>query len=227
MHERPATLNDVAAKAGVSTATVSRCLNSPDKVSKITRDRVLHAVNILGYAPNYAAQAMAAGRTHTIGAVIPTMTNAIFAEGLDAFQKTLGAQGYTLLVATSNYDPKQEEAQIRTLVARGAEALLLIGHARADHVRRFLHTRNMPVVTAWAHDPNGKTPAVGFDNAQAMEHVVDHLYALGHRRLAMITAPKAGNDRVQDRVRGIYRAAQRLGLDAEDIPHETAPYDMD
>ena len=82
----PSTLLDVAAAAGVSTATVSRCLNFPDQVADLTRERVMTAVTDLGYSPNFGARAMAARRTNTIGAIIPTMENAIFARGLQAFQ---------------------------------------------------------------------------------------------------------------------------------------------
>ena len=80
------TLDDVARAAGVSTATVSRCLNEKQKVSQTTLARVMRAVEDLGYTPNFNARAMAARRTHTIGAIIPTMENAIFARGLQAFQ---------------------------------------------------------------------------------------------------------------------------------------------
>ncbi|MDH5453427.1 MAG: LacI family transcriptional regulator, partial [Paracoccaceae bacterium] len=75
------TLHDVAARSGVSTATVSRALNFPDQVSKPTRDRIMSAVRDLGYSPNFGARAMASRRTNTIGAIIPTMENAIFARG--------------------------------------------------------------------------------------------------------------------------------------------------
>ena len=77
-HSTP-TLEDVAKVAGVSTATVSRCLNSPDRVVERTRRRVMNAVDALGYTPNFGARVMAAKRTFTIGAIIPTMENAIFA----------------------------------------------------------------------------------------------------------------------------------------------------
>src|SRR6056297_2433439 len=83
------TLHDVAAAAGVSTATVSRCLNFPDKVAPATRERIDQAIAQLGYTPNFGAKVMAARRTHTIGAIIPTMENAIFARGLQAFQEEL------------------------------------------------------------------------------------------------------------------------------------------
>lgn len=81
------TLDDVARAAGVSTATVSRCLNSPERVVEQTRKRVMSAVEALGYTPNFGARVMAAKRTFTIGAIIPTMENAIFARGLQAFQE--------------------------------------------------------------------------------------------------------------------------------------------
>jgi hypothetical protein len=81
------TLDDVAKAADVSTATVSRCLNLPERVAKTTLDRVLKAVKDLGYTPNFGARVMAARRTFTIGAIIPTMENAIFARGLQAFQE--------------------------------------------------------------------------------------------------------------------------------------------
>ena len=89
-YKRPTpTLIDVATEAGVSTATVSRCLNFPDQVAERTRSRVMSAVEALGYSPNFGARAMAAKRTMTIGAIIPTMENAIFARGLQAFQEEL------------------------------------------------------------------------------------------------------------------------------------------
>ena len=154
---RTPTLEDVAKRAGVSTATVSRCLNSPDKVIEDTRKRVMQAVDDLGYAPNFSAQALAAKRTRTIGAIIPTMENAIFAEGIQAFQEVLQYAGYTLLIASTGYDPTVEADVVRSLVARGAEGLLLIGFDRDPGIEAFLATQNVPVVVAWAHDPAPRT----------------------------------------------------------------------
>ena len=80
------TLTDVAKKAGVSTATVSRCLNTPDRVAERARDKIEEAIATLGYTPNFGARVMASKRTYTIGAIIPTMENAIFARGLLHFR---------------------------------------------------------------------------------------------------------------------------------------------
>ncbi len=88
-------LEDVAALAGVSTASISRCINSPQKVAAPTRKRIQQAIETLGYVPHFGGRALARNRTNTIGAIIPTMDNAMFASGLQAFQETLSAAGVT------------------------------------------------------------------------------------------------------------------------------------
>jgi LacI family transcriptional regulator len=138
------TLHDVARRAGVSTATVSRCLNLPDCVRPQTRARVKAAVAELGYTPHFGGRALVSNRTNTVGAVIPTMENAIFARGLQAMQDEFSAGGVTLLVATSYYDAEREAEQIRALLARGVDGLVLIGKARPDSTYQMLQARNIP-----------------------------------------------------------------------------------
>lgn len=211
------TLEDVAKHAQVSTATVSRCLNSPDQVVERTRKRVMDAVQELGYAPNFSARALAAKRTKTIGAVIPTMDNAIFARGLQAFQEEIGNQGYTLLVASSFYQDDLEEEQIRTLIARGADALLLIGYRRSDTIRKFLETRNVPTVVTWAYDKNEDDLSVGFSNVESMATLVRRAINIGHRRMGMISAWTESNDRALGRKHGVLSAASEAGIDASSV----------
>jgi len=217
-------LEDVAATAGVSTATVSRCLNTPDRVSEATRERVMAAVRSLGYAPNFGARALAARRTNTFGAVIPTMENAIFARGLQAFQEELEKHGITLLVASSSYSPQLEQDQLHTLVARGADALLLIGHDRTPDSYTFLEKRKIPYVVAWAHDPTQTRASIGFDNKKAMQALAREVLALGHRDLALISAPRAENDRARARADGVLAAMQAAGLDPETLTIIETPY---
>lgn len=218
------TLEDVAKRAGVSTATVSRCLNSPDKVVAKTREKVMKTVRELGYAPNFSARALAARRTQTIGAVIPTMENAIFAQGLQAFQERLGEDGFMLLVASSSYDRDIEEAQIRALVARGADGILLIGHDRDPAVYQFLRTQNVPVLIAWAYSP--ERLSIGFDNRAAMEALASHAIELGHSRIGVITAPTEGNDRARGRIEGIRAAVSAAGMNPEDLAIEETEYSV-
>lgn len=211
------TLQDVAKAAGVSTATVSRCLNSPDRVVEQTRKKVMAAVDALGYAPNFAARVMAAKRSNTIGAIIPTMENAIFARGLQAFQEELFSQGYTLIVASSAYQADIEKEQIRTLVSRGADGLLLIGHDRDPSLYDFMENQNVPALVAWTYDEHGARPSVGFDNRKAMTALTKEILRLGHRRIAVISGLTEGNDRARQRIEGIKDALC-------DTNHDTASF---
>jgi LacI family transcriptional regulator len=221
------TLHDVAAAASVSTATVSRCLNFPDQVAERTRENVVRAINDLGYSPNFGAKAMAARRTNTIGAIIPTMENAIFARGLQAFQEELRLHGFTMLIASTSYRPDIEEEQIRSLVARGADALLLIGHKRDPEIYRFLETQGVPALVTWAFEPNANRPSVGFDNAAAIYQMAVEVIKLGHRELALISAETAINDRALARHSGIQAAMRDAGLDPDALCFVETAYSIE
>ena len=221
------TLYDVAAKSGVSTATVSRCLNFPDQVAEKTRKKVMSVVADLGYSPNFGARAMASKRTNTIGAIIPTMENAIFARGLEAFQQELLASGFTLLVASTGYESNVEEEQIRALVARGADALFLIGHERAPAIYKFLEAQDIPFVVTWAFDPRETCPSIGFNNRKCMAALARRVMELGHRRLALISADVTMNDRARERLHGIHDAMADFGLKPGDLPIVDTSYSIE
>ena len=221
------TLEDVATLAEVSTATVSRAINSPGKVAPDTRRRVNEAVAKLGYSPNFGARAMAVRRTMTIGAIIPTMENAIFARGLQAFQDELRTHGYTMLIASSAYRADTEEEQIRSLVARGADALLLIGHHRNPDIYKFLDAQNVPVLVTWAYDPDADRPSIGFDNKAAMQDMAAEVIKMGHRNLALISAETASNDRASARHAGILSAMHEAGLQPDDLHYVETTYGIE
>ncbi len=221
------TLQDVAARAGVSTATVSRAINFPDQVALGTRSKVDAAIAELGYSPNFGARAMAARRTNTIGAIIPTMENAIFARGLQAFQEELRSHGFTMLVASTAYQPTTEEEQIRSLVARGADALLLIGYRRDPAIYDFLDAQGVPVLLTWAFDPEAERPSVGFNNSAAMQAMAEKVIEMGHRRLALISAETAQNDRASGRRDGIKRAMTAAGLNSDALCFVETKYGID
>lgn len=211
------TLEDVARAAGVSTATVSRCLNTAERVSDKLREKVMTAVDDLGYTPNFGARAMAAKRTFTIGAIIPTMENAIFAKGLQAFQEQLHERGYTLLVSSTGYRPNVEAEQIKTLIARGADGILLIGYARDQSIYDFLHRRGVPTLIAWASRLEHAVPSIGFDNRASMRALATDVLALGHRTIGVISAKVAQNDRAAGRIKGVKDAMVAMGLNPDDM----------
>lgn len=176
------------------------------------------AIDELGYAPNFGARALAAKRTNTIGAVVPTLENTFFARGIQAFQEALVQHGLTLLIASSSYRDDLEADQIRTLVARGADALLLIGYHRSREIYDFLERRRVPVLVAWSYEKDAPQPTVGFNNAAAMASLTREIIRFGHRKLAVISAPTAANDRARCRVDGVRSAATIAGIEAASIP---------
>ena len=220
----PPTLEDVARLAGVSTATISRAVNDPNVVAKKTLAKIEAAINALGYTPNSGGRMLASARSNTVGAIIPTMANAIFANGLQAFQEALSEAGVTLLVASTGYDPQTELTQIRNLMAHGAGGLLLIGAERPDDTNRFLAIRNIPHVLGWCYGDDAEKLYVGFDNKAAAFDATMQVLRMGHRRIAMISGILAGNDRAQARHDGVLTAIAQFGQGAALVGSAEAAY---
>lgn len=220
------TIEDVARLAGVSTATVSRSLNSPARVREATRQAVEAAVKELGYTPNFGGQALASNRTNTVGAIIPTMENAIFARAIQALQETLAARNVTLLVATSQYSPAREEDQIRTLLARGVDGVVLIGSERPASAYELLDTRGVPFVILWSAPANTPHVTIGFDNASAAAGVALRVVEMGHRRIAVISGITRDNDRAQARVAGIVAVLENAGIPIRPAHLIECPYSL-
>lgn len=217
-------IEDVAQRAGVSTATVSRCLNNPNSVRHRTRVLVEQAIDELGYTPHFGARALALNKTGTIGAVIPTMENAIFARGLQAVQERLSESGITLLLACSSYDPDQEARQLRALVQRGVDGVLLIGGSRPDSTYGILKNRPVPAVLVWCHESPTEHVCVGFDNRAAAREITNLVLNHGHRSVAMIAGITAWNDRAAERVRGVRDALEGAGLSLDESSLIEAEY---
>ncbi len=200
--DSPPRLEDVATLAGVSAATVSRFLNSPDRVSGAKADRIESAINATGYVPNSIGRALASHQTNIIGALIPTLSNAMFASGLQAFQETLAAENLALILATTNYDRDEEARQVRNLVSQGASSLLLIGKARHPDTIKFLNKRDVPYVLSWCFDRNDDAVYVGFDNFAAAQNAARQVLALGHKKIGLICGHSENNDRAYERKEG-------------------------
>lgn len=226
MGERP-TLQDVAHAARVSTATVSRVLNTPAQVRGETRARVEAAIAKLGYLPHFGGRALALNRTGTVGVVIPTMANAIFARGLQALQEALTEAGLNLLIATSGYDVARETEQIRALLGRSVDGIALIGEARPGESYELLTAHGTPFVILWSWRADSPYTCVGFDNRAAARAMAEHVIAAGHRRIAMISGRMEWNDRAKLRLEGMLDALRAHGMALETGNLIETPYGLD
>ena len=209
---RTATQLDVANLAKVSTATVSRVLNHSSAISPNVKARVLTAIDELGYIRDAGARALAMQRSGTLGAIIPTLNNAIFAEGINAFERTAQELGYTLILSVSQQNLDHEHDLVIKMIERGVDGLLLVGNRHNDAVYRRLDQTGVRYVCTWAHDAKSLSANVGFDNRQAMHAVVDHLFGLGHRQIAMLAGQSLDNDRAMDRITGVRERLESKGL---------------
>lgn len=204
------TIEEVARLAGVSTATVSRVLSKPEVVRDQTREQVMTAITQLDYQPDAAARALASGRTHTVGCVIPTLDHAIFARSTQAMQTTLAQAGYQLLVASHEYDPVTEFELVRALQQRGVDSLVLVGTDHAPRLWKALSDWRKPTLLTWSCDP--RLPSLGFDNEGAARLAATHLLKLGHRCIGVISGLTAHNDRARSRIDGVRKSLTQAGL---------------
>lgn len=220
-------IRDVAERAAVSIATVSRALNNPASVRADLRTRIDAAAEELGYIPDAAARALSSRRTRTIGAVIPTVDNAMFARGIEALQRYLSLKGYLLLLATSGYDPDIEHRQAQNMLARGVDGLILRGDIHTEGLRRLLATQRIPFVNVGVYHPDRPYACVGADNEAAAHRACQHLIGLGHRCIGMVAALAQNNDRASARVQGVRRALAEAGLALEPRWTVQVPYHLD
>lgn len=211
----PCSLADVARAAGVSTGTVSRVLSRPEMISAATRERVMAAVDRLGYVANGAARALAARRTRTIGALVPRLGGSSFPTMVQALESAAAEAGYTLLLSAPEHARAQDPAHLRSLVERGVDAVALLGTEHSRHVFTMLAAHRLPFVMLWATQSD-EGPCIGFDEAQAAELVVQHLAQLGHHRIAFIGGRTADNERARRRYAGALAAIARHGLTLRD-----------
>ena len=194
-------VSDVAKRAGVSIATVSRAFNLPDIVRADVRKHVLEVARKMGYSPNPAAKALRLQKTHIVGAVIPTLDYAIFARMIDSFQDSLATFDYMTIVLTTGFDNAVIFEKVKLLVDRGAEALLIVGAVEDPALRKYLKATSLPVITTYSFLPGEIVPSIGFDNYAATKSAMDYLIALGHKQFAMISSSPKGNDRQRARIK--------------------------
>ena len=203
------TLDAVAARAGVSAITVSRVLRLPALVAPATRARVEAAMAELGYVPNLVAGALASARTRSIGVLVPTIANAIFADTVQGLSDRLEPLGFAVVLAQSRYDEAREDRMLAALLSRRPDALIMVGSPATAHGARLLRGARIPVVETWDLPTDPIDAVAGFDNDAAGAAVARHLVNMGRRRLAFI----GGNDpRATRRWSGFRNAAVEAGL---------------
>lgn len=185
--ERPRMV-DVAREAGVALATVSRALNSPQLVSEKTRERVEAAVQRLGFVPDLTAGALASSRSRIVGALVPTLSNAWFADTMDGLAAALAPAGFQLMLSQSLYQSGAELQLLQAFLGRRVDALVLTGSTREKALRERLRQLSLPIVETWDLPAQPLDMAVGFSHTQVGQTVAQHLRDRGRRQVGFVGA---------------------------------------
>lgn len=206
---KPATIRDVAERADVSVASVSRVLNGAGPVTEATRLRVLEAVEALQYVPHSGARSLSTNRTNTIGVILPDLYGEYFSELIRGMDLAARTQGYHLIVSSSHDNADEASAAIRSMRGRVDGMIVLSPHVGAANLASGLAGRTPILLMNGGADV--ERPSIVIDNHGGAVAAVEHLVALGRTRIAHIAGP-AGNLDAEARMAGYMEAMARAGL---------------
>jgi LacI family transcriptional regulator len=205
-----ATIRDVARRAEVSVASVSRALNGLDNVRAETRERVIKAAAELGYVPHAGARSLSLARAQAIGVVLPDLHGEFFSECVRGMDREASRRGYLLLLSNMHDDGDQAAVALRAMRGRVDGLLVMAPHIAPETLEQALPLA-LPSVMINSHREMPGRPALRFDNRSGAEAMVDHLHANGYRHIVHIAGPE-GNVDAQERADGYRSACARLGL---------------
>jgi LacI family transcriptional regulator len=212
----PVTLREVAAQAGVHPATASRALNPETRllVREETARRVLEAAETLGYHPNPVARSLRTRRSHTVGVIIPDLTNPLFPPIVRGLEDRLAAAGYVALIGNTDGDGERERLVFDQMRARHVDGMVLATAHLSDPLLADASGAGLPVVLVNRTAADHSLPAVSVDNERGIRMAVAHLIGQGHRRIAHIAGPQEVSTGLY-RYRGFVAAMQAHGLTAD------------
>lgn len=214
-----ATMKDVALQANVSTATVSRALMNPEKVSQATRNRVEQAALEVGYLPQMQGRNMKRNESRTILVIVPDICDPFFSEVIRGIEVTAAAQGYLVLIGDCAHQNQQEKTFIDLIITKQIDGMLLLG-SRLPFDASIEEQRNLPpIVMANEFAPELGLPTVHIDNLTAAFDAVNYLHELGHQRIGCIAGPEE-MPLCHYRLQGYVQALRRSGITVD--PHYIA-----
>ena len=205
------TINDVARLAGVSKGTVSKHLNGGRHVSVANKLKIAAAINELGFEPNRIAQGLSLKRSHTIGLIVANIGNPYYAELIRGAEDVASTLGYTLLLASTDGEPKRESSIVKAMRQRQVDGVIFASVRLADREVMALVRDGMNVVLASRHLPDADVDMVLVDSELGATMAVEHLIKHGHNRIAYVGGP-VSIAQFQERTRGWRKALEAAGL---------------
>ncbi len=187
---RPATIKDVAEKAGVSITTVSHVVNNTRFVEKATSIRVLQAIEDLGYRPSMTARNLKTNRTETIGIIVPDMVNPLVGLTFQGIEEVFRPLNYNLILCNTNMIYEREEYYLDTLLRQQVEGILSIGISKRWDAFSEVDALQIPIVFATRTFKGSSYPYVGSDKISGVKLGTEHLISCGHRKIGILAGPQ-------------------------------------
>lgn len=203
-------IKDVARLAGVSTATVSRTLAEPDKVSEATRQKVQRAIERSGYVRNELARRFRMQSTQTILVLLPDIGNPFYSLVIQGLEEVAHKHGYRLLLGDTQNHPEREHEYLQSVMQRQVDGVISLLHTLPS-VLEFQDGKPVPLVMVCEYQRDAAVSSIGIDNIAAAALATRHLLDLGHRHIAFINGP-AHTPLSKDRLRGYREALKAAGL---------------
>jgi LacI family transcriptional regulator, repressor for deo operon, udp, cdd, tsx, nupC, and nupG len=210
------TIIDVARRASVSTATVSRVLSQTGIVSESTRERVMRAVTELAYQPNQAARSLRTLRASKLLLTVPDISNPFFASVIRGAEETARVADYSIVIGDTRHDPALENQYAAMLHRREVDGLIFLGHRLPESVAQLISSSAelAPIVNGCEYSPGLGVSSVHIDNAAAAADAMSHLLELNHRAIGIITGSLL-SPISRDRLEGVTRSAAEVGVSGQ------------
>lgn len=221
--QRPVTIREVAERAGVSIATVSRVVNGSPKVDPQLAERVREAITALNYQPNRAARALAGNRSALLGLLVTDIQNPFFIDLMRGVEEVSQQNGYLLVICNTAEDPQREKQYVEILAAEPVAGAIIVPSRERLEALTLLKNRHIPVIAVDRRILDRAVDAVLVDNVQAAKEAVAHLIGNGYRRIGIITGPKSVTT-ANDRLLGYRHALQEANITPDPALEQRGPF---
>ncbi|WP_439234367.1 gluconate operon transcriptional repressor GntR [Lonepinella koalarum] len=185
--KRP-TLQDIANHLGITKMTISRYLRNPDAVAAETRERIAVAIEQFGYIPNKAPDMLSNAKSRAIGVLLPSLTNAVFADVLKGIEIVTDQAGYQTMLAHYGYSQQKEQQRIESLLSYNVDGLILAENQHSKRTLKMLEIANIPVIEIMDTSELGIQQVVGFDNIAAAQAMVETMILRGYQHIVYFSS---------------------------------------
>lgn len=207
----PVSIYDIAKKAGVSPSTVSRALEDHPRIGAATRQRIQQLAREMDFVPSTVARSLAANKTWTIGLILAGISDPFMGRVVEGIEQVASEAGFTVLMSTSQNDREREISLIETLRKRRVDGIIVLASHLFDRYPRFFESNKIPIVLLNEQNPGEYMHFVAVDDVHGTQLAVEHLLALGHRRIGYVgvtNRPKSN----ECRLKGYLAALEAAGI---------------